>query len=200
MSQPDPWVVHKFGGSSVADADCFRKVAAILEAAPPARLAVVLSACKGVTDALLRLVALAERQDGSYRAELSQLRSRHAAIAQEVLTPPSAQAYLAGFDRDCQDLLGILHAVQLTRSAASTVSDLIAGYGEIWSSRLFQRFFEERRRRAGPVQWVDASRVVLVDWSAWGPGIQWAESRANLAAQVPADFGGTLQTRHHFAG
>ena len=65
MSQPDPWVVHKFGGSSVADADCFRKVAAILESAPPARLAVVLSACKGVTDALLRLVALAERQDGS---------------------------------------------------------------------------------------------------------------------------------------
>ena len=192
MSQPDPWVVHKFGGSSVADADCFRKVAAILEAAPPARLAVVLSACKGVTDALLRLVALAERQDGTYRAELAQLRSRHAAIAQEVLTPQSAQAYLAGFDRDCQDLLGILHAVELTRSAASTVSDLIAGYGEIWSSRLFQCFFEERRGRPGPVQWVDASRVVLVDWGAWGPGIQWTESRANLAAQVPQDFAGTL--------
>ncbi|MBS0377275.1 MAG: bifunctional aspartate kinase/homoserine dehydrogenase I [Proteobacteria bacterium] len=192
MSQPDPWVVHKFGGSSVADADCFRKVAAILEAAPPARLAVVLSACKGVTDALLRLVALAERQDGAYRAELAQLRSRHAAIAAEVLTPASAQAYLAGFDRDCQDLLGILHAVELTRSAANTVSDLIAGYGEIWSSRLFQRFFEERRKRPGPVQWVDASRVVLVDWSAWGPGIQWTESRANLEAQVPKDFAGTL--------
>ena len=92
MSQPAPWVVHKFGGSSVADADCFRKVAAILESAPPARLAVVLSACKGVTDALLRLVALAERQDGSYRGELAQLRSRHAAIAQEVLSAPAAQA------------------------------------------------------------------------------------------------------------
>jgi bifunctional aspartokinase / homoserine dehydrogenase 1 len=192
MSQPDPWVVHKFGGSSVADADCFRKVAAILEAAPQVRLAVVLSACKGVTDALLRLVSLAERQDGSYRSELAQLRSRHAAIAQEVLTAPSAQNYLVGFDRDCQDLLGILHAVQLTRSAASTVSDLISGYGEIWSSRLFQRFFEERRGRPGTVQWLDASRVVLVDWSSWGPGIQWSESRANLAAQVPGDFSGTL--------
>ncbi|HEY7995680.1 MAG TPA: aspartate kinase, partial [Steroidobacteraceae bacterium] len=141
---------------------------------------------------LLRLVALAERQDGTYRSELAQLRSRHAAIAQEVLTPQSAQPYLAGFDRDCQDLLGILHAVELTRSAANTVSDLIAGYGEIWSSRLFQRFFEERRGRAGPVQWVDASRVVLVDWGAWGPGIQWTESRANLSAQVPKDFTGTL--------
>jgi aspartokinase/homoserine dehydrogenase 1 len=145
-----------------------------------------------VTDALLRPVAPAERQDGTYRSELAQLRSRHAAIAQEVLTPQSAQAYLAIFDRDCQDLLGILHAVELTRSAANTVSDLIAGYGEIWSSRLFQRFFEERRGRPGPVQWVDASRVVLVDWGAWGPGIQWTESRASLAAQVPKDFTGTL--------
>src|SRR5579871_405181 len=143
MVKSEPWVVHKFGGSSVADADCFRKVATILESAPPARLAVVLSACKGVTDALLRLVALAERQDGAYRGELAQLRSRHAAIASEVLSEASAQAYLGVFDRDCQDLLGILHAVELTRSAASTVSELIAGYGEIWSSRLFQRFFQE---------------------------------------------------------
>src|SRR5437660_10799041 len=27
MLNPAPWVVHKFGGSSVADADCFRRVA-----------------------------------------------------------------------------------------------------------------------------------------------------------------------------
>src|SRR4029077_20855772 len=104
----------------------------------------------------------------------------------------SAQAYLGVFDRDCQDLLGILHAVELTRSAASTVSELIAGYGEIWSSRLFQRFFEERARRPGAVQWIDASRVVVVDRGAWGPGIQWEESRALLGALVPAGFGGTL--------
>ena len=38
------WVVHKFGGSSVADAACFRKVADILESQPSPRLAVVLSA------------------------------------------------------------------------------------------------------------------------------------------------------------
>jgi len=31
MANTDPWVVHKFGGSSVADADCFRRVAAILD-------------------------------------------------------------------------------------------------------------------------------------------------------------------------
>ena len=46
------WTVHKFGGSSVADAECFRRVAQIVEAGG-ARQAVVLSACRGVTDALL---------------------------------------------------------------------------------------------------------------------------------------------------
>ena len=53
MTTTDPWVVHKFGGSSVADADCFRRVAAILDTVPAPRVGVVLSACKGVTDAPL---------------------------------------------------------------------------------------------------------------------------------------------------
>ena len=79
----EPWVVHKFGGSSVADADCFRRVATILDSLPAPRLGVVLSACRGVTDALLRLVSLAERQDDSYRGEIASLRVRHAAIVAE---------------------------------------------------------------------------------------------------------------------
>src|ERR1700745_4393850 len=61
MSKTDPWVVHKFGGSSVADADCFRRVAAIIESLPATRVGVVLSACRGVTDGLLPLVGLAAR-------------------------------------------------------------------------------------------------------------------------------------------
>src|SRR5581483_2022343 len=164
----DPWVVHKFGGSSVADADCFRRVAAILDSLPSGRLGVVLSACRGVTDALLRLVALAERQDDSYRGEIAALRVRHAAIADALLTPQSARLYLAGFDRDCHDLEGILHTVKLTRSAARHVSDLIAGYGEIWSTKLFHRFLQERHGRAGPFGWIDARRVVVVKWGPLG--------------------------------
>jgi bifunctional aspartokinase / homoserine dehydrogenase 1 len=192
MPNSAPWVVHKFGGSSVADAGCFRRVAAIIDALPAARVGVVLSACRGVTDALLNLVALAERQDDRYRVELGALRSRHAEIAETLLSPESARLYLAGFDRDCHDLEGILHTVKLTRSAARNVSDLIAGYGEIWSTKLFHRFFEERGSRRGPVQWIDARRVVIVEWGSLGPGVQWAQSRANLADLVDRDFKGTL--------
>ena len=63
VSSSAGWVVHKFGGSSVADSACFHRVADILESQPVGRLGVVLSACKGVTDDLLALVAKAERQD-----------------------------------------------------------------------------------------------------------------------------------------
>ena len=192
MAKPDPWVVHKFGGSSVADADCFRRVATILEAAAPGRLAVVLSACKGVTDALLRLVALAERQDESYHGEIGLLRARHADIANALLSPKAAEQYRTVFDQDCLDLEGILHAVQLTRAASRNVTDLIAGYGEVWSSRLFQRFFAERARRTGPVQWLDARRVLVVEWDALGPAVQREATRSRLVAQVAADFDGTL--------
>ena len=90
MSSRDPssWVVNKFGGSSVADAECFARVAAIIESHPGKRLAVVLSACRGVTDSLLHLVLLAEKQDESWRAQLAALRKRHADLAAALL--PSA--------------------------------------------------------------------------------------------------------------
>ena len=188
----DAWVVHKFGGSSVADAACFQRVAEILESQPQARLAVVLSACRGVTDALFRLVALAEQQDTSYQSELASLRERHAAIARALLAPEAVKLYLAALDRDCHDIEGILHTVELTRSAAQSVSDLIAGYGELWSTKLFHRFFEGRARRRGATQWLDARRAVIVEWGPLGPAIQWPECERNIERLVERDFRGTL--------
>jgi len=192
MATLERWIVHKFGGSSVADADCFARVATLLESLPPGPLAVVLSACRGVTDALLGLVSLAERQDDAFIGEIARLRERHAQIADTLLTTESARLYLAGFDRDCQDLEGILRTVKLTRSAAREVSDLIAGYGEIWSTQIFYKYFEERARRAGAVQWVDARRVVTVEWGSLGPAVQWSQSHASLAEVVEVGFTGTL--------
>ena len=79
--------VHKFGGSSVADAGCMERVAAILEADAHPRLAVVLSACRGVTDALLDVVTAAERQESSVGPRLEALRERHAALATALARP-----------------------------------------------------------------------------------------------------------------
>ncbi|MGH8219863.1 MAG: bifunctional aspartate kinase/homoserine dehydrogenase I [Steroidobacteraceae bacterium] len=188
----DSWVVHKFGGSSVADADCFARVAEILETVRQPRLAVVLSACRGVTDALLGLVALAERQDASWQGELAQLNERHARIARQLIAAGPAQLYIAALERDCHDIEGMLQTVTLTRAASPPIADLIAGYGEIWSTMLFQRYFESRGKRAGPVQWLDARRAVVVEWGPLGPSILWQESERNIARLLEPGFRGTL--------
>ena len=153
-SDAQAWVVHKFGGSSVADARCFERVAGIVESQMVAtdsgglqaqpRLAIVLSACKGVTDALLELVSLAERQQTDWQARLAALRERHAGIATELLEPGAAAEYRALFDRDVADLTGVLQTTSIMRSAAQTVRDLCAGYGEIWSTQLFCRYLQRR--------------------------------------------------------
>ncbi len=187
-----PWVVHKFGGSSVADAGCFERVAAILRSQPPGPVGVVLSACKGVTDALIGLVTLAERQDPALRASIEKLRERHSVIATALLEPKAAQLYMAGFDRDCHDIEGILQTVRLTRAASKNILDLISGYGEVWSTRLFREYFEHLAARPGEVRWLDAREVVVVEWGSLGPAVQWTESRANLQRLVPKGFQGTL--------
>lgn len=187
------WVVHKFGGSSVADATCFRRVADILESQPSARLGVVLSACKGVTDALLGLVDQAQRQDDGWQAGLAALRARHATIVQDLLSAAEAAQWLQRFDRDAADIAGILQTTRIMRSAGQNVRDLVAGYGEIWSTSLFVPFLAARRGAgAAPVRWLDARRCVVVEWGALGPAVQWDASRAKLAAEVAADYAGTL--------
>jgi aspartokinase/homoserine dehydrogenase 1 len=188
------WVVHKFGGTSVADAQCFERVAAIVESpalasarAPSvrARVAIVLSACKGVTDELLELVMLAERQDSSWRARLGALRTRHALIAAQLLDAQARAQYLAEFDRDAEDLTGVLQTTSVMRSAAQTVRDLTAGFGEIWSSRLFHRYLQQRGVREG-LQWIDARRCVCVEWGPLGPAVQWQQSREQLQELLSA--------------
>ena len=187
MSAPpvSAWVVHKFGGSSVADAQCFQRVAEIIESQPQERLGIVLSACKGVTDSLLRLVALAETQDAAWRSELAALRTRHEGIARTLLPPAGVEDYLTEFDRDRIDLESVLQTTQVMRIAAQSIRDKVSGYGEIWSTRLFVRYLAHRGRRHAP-QWVDARSCVVVQWGPLGPAVQWALSSERLKAQLGA--------------
>ena len=188
----DKWIVHKFGGSSVADAACFRRVAEIIETSPNSREAVVLSACRGVTDALLALVALAETPDGDFAAGIEALRQRHVQLARSLVSGEACAVYTDQMERDCRDIAGILQTVRLIRSSTRTMRDVISGYGEIWSTRLFAPFLRERGRIKGEVLWIDAREVIIVEWGSLGPAVQWSVSEANLQRRVPPEFTGRL--------
>lgn len=188
MAKPaERWIVHKFGGSSLADADCFRRVASIVEELAEARIALVLSACQGVTDELIALVAQAERNDeADCTASLDCLRLRHERIATELLADAARTAYIALLRADLVDLQRLLQAVALVRSAGRDIQDRVAGFGELWSSRLFAAFLGARGRR-DPVRWLDAREIIVVEWGALGPGVQWGPSQSRISERAPGE-------------
>ena len=113
------WEVHKFGGSSLADADCFRKVADILLAEPTGPKAVIVSAMGGKTDALLNLVSAAEASGEGTKAGIAAISQRYRDTVAELVSDPNrAEALLAKFDREISDATDVLQAVALVRSAA----------------------------------------------------------------------------------
>lgn len=176
----DAWQVHKFGGSSVADAACFERVARILETEPVSRQAVVLSACRGVTDDLLGLVDAAEHHDAACWDRLDAIRQRHIDLAR-TLIGGAADAYIERLSAECDDLRGVLQTVWLIRQASRTIREIVAGSGEMWSSRLFALYFDGRANNTRRVEWIDSREVIRIQQGTLGPVVQWAESRASVA-------------------
>ena len=91
-----PWVVHKFGGTSLADAERFRRVVAILRAEEGERKAVVVSAMGKVTDALVDLIDRARARDESYLERLDDLKARHLQTMEALLATDSEQSIRGG--------------------------------------------------------------------------------------------------------
>jgi aspartokinase/homoserine dehydrogenase 1 len=173
------WVVHKFGGTSVANAARYREVAEIVGREPGARKAVVVSAMAKVTDALIALTELARRRDVACHARLAELLERHLATARELL-PPALQAPLcAALEADARDIAEVLRAIWLGRSCPEQTLELVAGYGELWSAQMLAAYL---RARDPSVRWLDARDVLVVRPAEIGPVVDWEVSRARLAA------------------
>ena len=183
------WKIHKFGGSSLADAGCFRRVGGILLERDDARMGVVVSAMGGITDALLNLAALAERDDDSFNEELHAIGERYAAAARELLHADRLVAVLDAWSQDAADIKDVLKAIALVKSAPQRSRDVVSGYGEIWSARLLAAHLAEQSGERGGT-WIDARKVVTVSHTELGPTVEWEKSRAAFDKHVAEDFTG----------
>ncbi len=185
-----PWQIHKFGGSSLANAACFQRVAEILLSSDSHPQVAVVSAMAGMTDALLALIRTAEQAGTGIEAGLEALSTRYTETCHALLADESeAAAVLNAFAHDVQDARDVLQAISLVRSAADRSRDLVAGFGELWSSRLLAAYLaQEARRRSltNPVRWLDARQLIVVEHGDLGPGVLWDPSRANAAKCFPA--------------
>ncbi|HSD67992.1 MAG TPA: bifunctional aspartate kinase/homoserine dehydrogenase I [Woeseiaceae bacterium] len=182
----DRWTIHKFGGSSLADADCFRNVADILSKMPEGRTGIVVSAMGGMTDKLLRLTAIAERDDRAFADELHEIGDRYTQAARRLLNGEALVRILDQWGRDAGDIRDILRSIALVKSAAQRSRDIVAGYGEIWSARLMAAFLAQTfgADRAG--HWIDARRVITIRHSELGPAVIWEASQRKWQSEIGA--------------
>ena len=183
------WTVHKFGGTSVADASCFRRVAAIVAASRRGNLAIVVSAMRGVTDELLGLIDKAARREPT-GAVIAALRERYERTSTELLGAQGAKSLLAQFEADLGDVESILKALSLVRSASHRSRDLVSGFGEIWSARLLTALLRHELGAERKVSFVNARDVLVIEHGEMGPIVDWNVSRPKLRAVLPADFSG----------
>jgi len=182
-------VVHKFGGTSLADASCFRRVADIIAARPESHRAVVVSAMSGVTNALIRAVELAGARDADgYSRVLAELREKHQRALADLVPRRTAAEVDAVIERDLAAITDVLHATTLLRRSSRETLDLVAGYGEIWSAQLLHALLVTN---GTPCAWINARDVLVAEWDDANVQIDWTASRVRLderfsASNLPA--------------
>ena len=154
-------LVLKFGGSSVADAACVRRVAEIVKGASSRSPVVVLSAMGKTTDGLFAAAQAAER--GETEAALRALReivATHKKACVELWEgepPVDLQQFIEALSTQIDMLL---RGVSLLRELSARSRDAIVSFGELLSSQIVAAFLHSR---GVPTAWLDVRRVMRTD-------------------------------------
>ena len=148
--------VLKFGEARSPTAVASSAVTAIVaEAARGDRVAVVLSAMKGVTDLLISAARKAEEGSEGTKDALEAIRALHFDAVRVLFGPADQASALTPLAIMCNELEEILHGVELIRECSARTMDLVMSFGERLSCRLGGELHvregdaRRARRRAG---------------------------------------------------
>ncbi|MGD8172486.1 bifunctional aspartate kinase/homoserine dehydrogenase II [Vibrio sp. TRT 21S02] len=137
MSQPRQ--LHKFGGSSLANPACYRRVANILKEYSDSEDLIVVSAAGKTTN---RLIAFLEalNKDGRLAHEaLQELRHFQSELIESLITT-NTRTELLSLLHDEFSTLG-----ELTAPLSSAEQANVLGHGEVWSSRLLAALLTQNK-------------------------------------------------------
>ncbi|MFK8029128.1 MAG: aspartate kinase, partial [Gammaproteobacteria bacterium] len=191
MNSSKSFIVHKFGGTSLANADRIQGVAAVLADRLYGPQCVVVSALGGITDELLNVVDLAASSNDSYKEALNGVRERHVDAATALFSPEGAADYLAAFDDGLSDVANMAGNAFVTGKITANTRAVVSGYGELWSAQLMQRVLENTFD-GREVRWLDAGRFVVVSETDSGVTVDWSSSADKLEELLPESFDGTV--------
>jgi diaminopimelate decarboxylase/aspartate kinase len=147
-----PWVIMKFGGSSVATAENWRSIAGRIRNRRDAGLHVVVvhSALRGVSDQLLALLGACA--DGGGDELLSAIIERHRELGMQFGI--DADALLADYVDELQRLAA---GVRLVREVSPRVHARVMAFGELMATTLSATWL---RQQGIAVEWRDARELL----------------------------------------
>src|SRR5262245_12187981 len=152
--------ILKFGGSSLATADCIRKVGKIiLENTRREPAVIVVSAFQGVTNELLQCAQLAENGDVLWESVWRQIVARHRSMLGRLIAKRRAALFERKLVPLFNDLHDALHGVQLLNHAPPRARDLVTSFGERLSALIIGGYLAESRT----AQFVDARELIFTD-------------------------------------
>ncbi len=163
--------LHKFGGSSLADADCYRRVAHILLTHGQSDDLIVVSAAGKSTNFLYKLLELSDSKQ-RWQEELQVLISYQQNLIEQLLSNEQACSLRERLSADSAQLSSLLAMRKLNDYQRNQV----VSFGERWSSRLLAALLRESGVAAADV---DACTLLVADEAAV-PQIRLEESKLKV--------------------
>jgi len=152
---PSPWIVLKFGGTSVATLANWTNIAQVAaeRRAEGARVLIVHSAVSGITDRLERLLDAAVGQ--AHEEELAAIEERHRRLAADLGVSPGEDV-----ERHFEELREIAAGIALVREVSDRTRARVMATGELMATRIGARFLAARGLE---VAWADARRMLRAE-------------------------------------
>lgn len=154
-------IVMKFGGTSVAGAAALENVARIVATQRERRPVVVVSAMSGVTDALLKSVAMAsEGKVQEAIASLQETFERHEEAARQLLPVERLEWFLAYLRGPMTYIPQQLARLPNELASRPAIQDIVVATGEFMSSTLLAEVIKQRDVKA---RMVLSQRCIVTD-------------------------------------
>ncbi|MGA7161451.1 MAG: lysine-sensitive aspartokinase 3 [Bacteroidota bacterium] len=154
-------VIMKFGGTSVEDAAAIKNITGIVRKEIPHRPVVVVSACSGITNLLLKTATLASqgKKDDALQ-NVAAIEGRHKNIAKELFDADTAKFLFKHIAAFAEELAALVNGVVILGELTSRSLDTFASYGERMSSFIIHHYFEACKLRSFLV---DARSFMITD-------------------------------------
>ncbi|MGR4991649.1 bifunctional aspartate kinase/homoserine dehydrogenase II [Vibrio rotiferianus] len=130
--------LHKFGGSSLANPECYQRVVSILKEYSAENDLVVVSAAGKTTNRLIEFLEGLDKDGRIAHEALQSLRQFQAELVEALLQGEAQTQLLASLQDEFSTL------AELTAPLTETQKAAVLGHGEVWSSRLLAALLSQQ--------------------------------------------------------